>query len=425
MADTTTIVRRLAADGMLRPLKPTYMKGTLVASPWTDNCFIQAAGGKTVFLGTPLGCNDLFGRMKPTFSVSLGKWFTPSVGGRLNYGGIQFNDCDNQSQDYQYLRADFMWNVLGNLYEDDVHSFARWSVIPYVGIGMLHNKDNGHKPFAISYGIQGQYHLSRRIAVTAEIGNMTTMQDFDGYGNAHRLGDHLLSASLGLSVHIGKSGWKRAVDARPYIAQNEWLSAYATSLSDKNCLYHAQHERDRQTLNQLRKILAIEGLLDKYDHLFSDDARMRGRNGNGQNPKVMESTSYTEKCGSGIEESDGNYLSLIQTGKACIGAPVYFFFELGADRLLNKSQLVNLDEVARIAKKYGLMVKVVGAADSATGNETINDNLSRSRADYIASELIKRGMENGTVTKGYDGGIDDYSPNEANRHTRIMLYFRQ
>lgn len=446
MADTATVIRRLAADEMLRPLKPSYMKGALVASPWTDNWFIQAAGGTTVFLGTPLGCNDLFGRMKPAFSVSLGKWFTPSVGGRLNYGGIQFNDCDNLSQDFQYLRADFMWNVLGNIYEDDVHSFARWSVIPYVGIGMLHNKDNGHKPFAISYGIQGQYHLSRRIAVTAEIGNMTTMQDFDGYGKSHRLGDHLLSASLGLSVRIGKSGWKRVIDAHPYIAQNAWLSAYAASLSDSNSRYHAQHDRDRQTLEQLRKIFAIEGLLDKYSHLFPDDAasiaangyprndysglnslhaRMRDRNGNGHNPKVIESTPYTEESGNGTEESDGNYLSLIQAGKTCIGAPVYFFFELGSDRLLNKSQLVNLDKVARIAKKYGLIVKVVGAADSATGSEAINDNLSRSRAEYIAQELGKRGMENGTVAKGYDGGIDDYSPNEANRHTRIMLYFRQ
>lgn len=446
MADTTTVIRRLAADEMLRPLKPTYMKGALVASPWTDNWFVQAAGGTTMFLGTPLGCNDLFGRMKPALSVSLGKWFTPSVGGRLNYGGMQINDCNNSSQDYQYLRADLMWNVLGNLYKDDVHSFARWSVIPYIGIGMLHNKDNGHKPFAMSYGIQGQYHLSRRIAVTAEIGNMTTMQDFDGYGKAHHLGDHLLSTSLGMSVHIGKSGWKRVIDPRPYIAQNEWLSAYAASMSDKNNLYHAQHERDRQTLEQLRKILSIEGLLDKYNHLFSDDAtsiaangyphndysglnslraRMRERNDHVQKTKVVESAYYAEECNSDIEESDGNYLSLIQAGKACIGAPVYFFFELGSDRLLNKSQLVNLDEVARIAKKYGLMVKVVGAADSATGNEVINDNLSRSRADYIASELIKRGMENGTVTKGYDGGIDDYSPNEANRHTRIMLYFKQ
>ena len=221
MADTTTIVHRLSADEMLSPLKPSYMKWALVASTWTDNWFVQAAGGTTVFLGKPIGCNDLFGRMKPAFSGSLGKWFTPSVGGRLNYGGMQFNDCNNSSQDYQYLRADFMWNVLDNLYKDDVHTLARLSVIPYVGVGMLHNKENAHKPFAISYGIQGQYHISRCIAATAEVGNMTTMQDFDGYGKAHRLGDHLPSASLGLSVHIGKSGWKRAIDARPYIAQNE------------------------------------------------------------------------------------------------------------------------------------------------------------------------------------------------------------
>ena len=33
-ADTTTVVCRLSADGMLRPLKPSYMKGALVASPW-------------------------------------------------------------------------------------------------------------------------------------------------------------------------------------------------------------------------------------------------------------------------------------------------------------------------------------------------------------------------------------------------------
>ena len=441
--DTTTVVRRLSADEMLRPLKPSYMKGALVTSPWTDNRYVQVAGGTTVFLGKPLGCNDLFGRMKPAFSVSLGKWFTPSVGGRLNYGGMQFNDCNNSSQDFQYLRADFMWNVLGNFYNDDVHTLARWSVIPYVGVGMMHNKENAHKPFAISYGIQGQYHLSPRIAITAEIGNMTTMQDFDGYGKSDRLGDHLLSASLGLSVRIGKTGWKRVIDARPYIVQNEWLSAYAASLSDSNSRYHAQHDRDRQTMEQLRKILAIEGLLDKYGYLFSDDvtscvtngyprndysglnslrARMRNKKGDGQKAKVVESTSCIEKCDNDTGEAEDDYLSLIQTRKVCIGAPIYFFFELATDRLLNKSQLVNLDEVARIAKKYGLKVKVIGAADSATGSETINDNLSRSRARFIAEELMKRGMESGTISQFFDGGIDDYSPNEANRHTRILLY---
>ena len=237
-------------------------------------------------------------------------------------------------------------------------------------------------------------------------------------------------------------------------------------MSDKNYLFHAQHERDRQTLEQLHKILAIEGLLDKYGYLFSDDAtsaitngyprndysglnslraRMRDKNGNrrsseshqarlngrvaseegeanGQKTKVMESASCTEEYGNAEGEPEDDYLSLIQSGKACIGAPIYSFFELGTDRLLNRSQLVNLDEVARIAKKYGLKVKVIGAADSATGSEAVNDNLSRSRARFIAEELMKRGMESGTIFQIFDGGIDDYSPNEANRHTRILLY---
>ena len=443
LTDSVRVTRVSTSELMLQPIEPTYLAGVTETSPWKGHWFLSAGTGVNVFAGNPLGCGDMFDRMRPAYTFSVGKWFTPSVGGRLNYGGMQFNDCNNSSQDYQYLRADFMWNVLGNLYKDDVHTLARWSVIPYVGVGMLHNKVNAHKPFAISYGIQGQYHLSPRIAVTAEIGNMTTMQDFDGYGKAHRLGDHLLSASLGLSVRIGKTGWKRVIDARPYIAQNEWLSAYASSLSDSNSRYHAQHDRDCQTLEQLRKILAIEGLLDKYGHLFSDDAassvtngyprndysglnslraRMRDKYGNGQKTKVMESASCTEEYGNAEGEPEDDYLSLIHSGKACIGAPIYFFFELGTDRLLNRSQLVNLDEVARIAKKYGLKVKVIGAADSATGSEAINDNLSRSRARFIAEELMKRGMENGTISQIFDGGIDDYSPNEANRHTRILLY---
>ena len=213
------------------PLRPTYLKGVLVSSPWTTNWFLQASVGTTAFLGKPLGCNDLFGRMRPAFTVALGKWFTPSVGGRITYGGPQFTDCTNSTQNYQYLRADFLWNVLGTQYKEDIHAISRWSLIPYVGVGMMHNKENAHKPFAISYGLQAQYHLSRRLALTAEIGNMTTMQDFCGHGKPHRLGDHLLSASLGLSVHIGKSGWKRAVEARPYIDQNEWLTAYAASMT--------------------------------------------------------------------------------------------------------------------------------------------------------------------------------------------------
>lgn len=42
-----------------------------------------------------------------------------------------------------------------------------------------------------------------------ELSGTTTFQDFDGYGKANRLGDHMLSLTAGFSFHIGKVGWKR------------------------------------------------------------------------------------------------------------------------------------------------------------------------------------------------------------------------
>lgn len=42
---------------------------------------------------------------------------------------------------------------------------------------------------------------------------------------------------------------------------------------------------------------------------------------------------------------------------SCIGAPVYFFFTLNTARLTDVSQKLNLDELARVAKKYDLHVK--------------------------------------------------------------------
>jgi hypothetical protein len=37
-------------------------------APW----FINVAGGGSAFIGTPKGCEDLFGRVQPTLQVSLG-----------------------------------------------------------------------------------------------------------------------------------------------------------------------------------------------------------------------------------------------------------------------------------------------------------------------------------------------------------------
>ena len=399
---------------MFQTAEPTYHKGVLVTSPWNGNWFVSLQGGASAFIGRPIGCADLFDRVQPSLSASVGKWFTPQIGARIGYGGWRFKDCNLTANDYHHFHADLMYNVLGGLYAKKEN--PRWGIVPYVGLGMMYNPQNGQKPFAISYGIQGQYRICKRLAALLEIGNASTFQNFDGYGEANRFGDNMLSVSAGLSFTIGKVGWKRTVDATPYIRQNEWLVEYASELSESNRRYIGQHDRDMRTLNELKKILDIEGLLEKYSRLFEDHenlssgypkndysglnslrARLKNRRWDGKSPLSNDSLAVCSGIANVNVDDSGNsnevqsdnlakaqeltnmggdsiatynhsdYLSFINSGNECIGSPVYFFFELGTAKLTDKSQSVNLDELARVAKKYGLSVTVVGAAGAAPG----------------------------------------------------------
>ena len=84
---------------LLQPMQPVYLNGVLLPASRTGNWFVSISGGATVFLGTPLGCEDLFGRVKPSYSLAVGKWFTPLVGARVNYSGLQFKDAQLSTQD--------------------------------------------------------------------------------------------------------------------------------------------------------------------------------------------------------------------------------------------------------------------------------------------------------------------------------------
>jgi outer membrane protein OmpA-like peptidoglycan-associated protein len=190
--------------------------------------------------------------------------------------------------------------------------------------------------------------------------------------------------------------------------------------------------------------LEIEGLLDKYGHLVNDDetdrrqgyprnnysglnslrARLKNRHWDGISPLDSASIGYgnngddAEKPGIIVSERT----ELIQAGN-CIGSPVYFFFNLNTAHLTDASQMLNLDELARVAKKYGLSLRVTGAADSSTGTPVLNGSLSTSRADYIVAELKKRGIPIERIVKVSRGGIADHVPVEVNRHTKVELFF--
>lgn len=437
---TSSLMDTVRWDGLekkdlsIYPVQPVCQKGVLVSSPWKGNWFVGIGGGASAFIGTPLGCADMFDRVKPVLELAFGKWFTPAIGGRVVYRGLEFKDYGLDTHKYHSIQADFLWNVNAGVY--NARDRPRWKIVPYIGLGLLHNEDYGNSPFAFSYGVMGQYALSRRTYLTMELGGKTTFSDFDGHGDSREFGDHLLGITAGLTFQIGKSGWKRVVDATPYATQNDWLLRRNHKLADENRDYAARHDKDMRTIAELKKILEIEGLLDSYGHFFekedSADTKVYPRNDysglNSLRARMRKRQKRQPESFVGDTLLADKNITAIGNdslkNEEAVGAPIYFFFDLGTTRLTESSQSLNLDELARVAKKFGLAVSVSGAADSATGNPILNGILSEARADYIVAELVSRGVPTENVCKTAKGGIAEHQPNEANRHTKVMLFYK-
>ena len=349
-----------------------------------------------------------------------------------------------------------MWNVLSGF--SRTKEDFRWDLAPYVGLGILHNDELGRHPFAVSYGVQGRYRLTDRLHLTAELGCATTFKDFDGIGAGNKWGDRLLSLTAGFSYTIGKKGWKRVVDAAPYIERNERLTGYARSLRNENDRLWQKNSNITRIIAELEKILKLEGLLDKYAGRFSsmkdelegkglsigypknnysglNSLRARLRDSQANKDKHKGDTTFIHskdtvymaydmdpiyRSGGSFQGNDFIVSSFLVDGRY-IGPPIYFFFVLDTDRLTDNSQLVNLDGIARIVKKHGLRIQITGAADSATGNDSINNSLSQRRAAYMAGELRRRGVDADKIETVSVGGINDYNPVEANRNVCVRL----
>lgn len=458
--DSIVAQKETVVSGLLQPNEPTYLRDVTQASGWRDNWFVGINGGVSAFAGSPLGCEDLFGRMKPTMSLYAGKWFTPAVGARASFEGFKLKNAEIKTIDYKLAHADLLWNVASHF--NKARDQPRWGAVPYIGLGLIHNEENGNSPFGFSYGVLGQYRLTQRLLLNMELGGFTTFKDFDGIGARNEFGDNLLSLSVGLSVTVGKSGWKRVVDAKPYMRQNELLRDYAQSLCHKNSQLKIRRMKDARVIAELQKIIEIEGLLDKYgDRLRAvrgegetDEVRIFPRNDySGLNSLMARlrnrKWSPDDRLGSDASLADNadevgmktagdsasnsaspsderawnDYLISMSNNRECIGAPIYFFFKLDTTTLNDRNQLINLDEIVRVAKKHDLRIRVTGAADSATGSKLHNKTLSSNRAHYICEQLKARGLDEKYIARVSVGGIDDFSPMEGNRQTKIELFF--
>ena len=97
------------------------------------------------------------------------------------------------------------------------------------------------------------------------------------------------------------------------------------------------------------------------------------------------------------------------------------FFNTESARIASRKDLVNVKELAELAKENGKTLVVTGYADSKTGAPAYNQKLSEKRAQAVADELVKMGVSSDKIEVVGKGGVKDLSPISYNRRVVVSV----
>ena len=75
--------------------------------------------------------------------------------------------------------------------------------------------------------------------------------------------------------------------------------------------------------------------------------------------------------------------------------------------------------------KVGLKIKIMDAADSATGFTAINNDLSQKCTRFIANELKNRGVNTSNMKGVSLCGIRAFNNAKDNRYSKVTIYLEQ
>lgn len=318
------------------------------------------------------------------FNVAVGKWFTPGIGLRTKFEGVWSKQVNTKTDHHHYnywnLHEDLMLNLSNMLcgYNEN----RVWNFIPYLGIGVA--RDMTYDNYDISYqvGILNNFRITKNISAFVDIYGNAIEGTFDG---ANRCGvadpwkdykktrarhwDKMLGAAVGLTFNLNKSNWEKVPDVDALMAMNkEQMDALNASL-----------EEQQQENARLREMLANQ-------------------------PKPVEKKDVVKQS---VPSYDGVEPSV--------------FFNIGSAKIANQRDLVNVKNLVNCAKDRDVKYIVTGYADSQTGNADTNRRLSEQRANALADELVKMGVNRSNITIVANGGVDTLSPASYNRRATVKI----
>lgn len=367
-----------ASAQVVRNIKDSKEQPIVLNKFW-DNWFIQAGAGASVYLG---GQNDgKFGdRIRPVFDLGIGKWFTPSMGVRLQanfspsmreysarytspYAVDANGGITTQKFNFMNLHGDFMFNLSSAF--AGYNESRVYEIIPFVGAGWsrLWYKDAPvNNEITVNAGIINKFRLSRVIDINLELRSTfgRGSMDMSTIGNSV---DVPLAATLGITVRLGKKGFSHAQPAD-----------YSSYLNRIKIL-----ENDKATADANAQRLAEE----------------------------LEAAKNIKP----------NTVTVTKNGKT-LASPVALFFTIGKSTL-DKKELANLDFYVKNAIKAddSKNFTIIGSADKGTGSKEFNQKLSEKRMQYVYDLLVnKYGIDAKRLSKKAEGDQNNrFTDPELNR----------
>lgn len=76
-------------NGQSRDAQNRIVRGPYETNRFFDNIFVGVAGGVNIYFGEHDSYGKFGKRMAPALDIHVGKWFTPSIGARVGYSGLQ------------------------------------------------------------------------------------------------------------------------------------------------------------------------------------------------------------------------------------------------------------------------------------------------------------------------------------------------
>lgn len=370
----------ISMSGFAQDVTPTQQYSVATNSFWS-NWFVEVgADWNAWYSGEEHGQNFATSpfkkfRSNAGASVAVGKWFTPGLGLRTKVQGIwgkRVWDPETETKGsfnrYWVVNEQVMFNLSNLLLGYNENRV--WNVIPFAGGGFGRTMTHNYYAMDLCVGLQSTWKVAKKVNVYLEAGWNRFESDIDGGYTGGERGwdshDNNLYAEVGLTFKLGKSTWKKTpdVDAINALHQSE-LDALNAKLNDAN----AENER-------LKDMLA--------------------------NQKPVEVVTP-------------------KTVKEFVTTPVSVFFDINKTNVASQYDLVNVRALAKYAIANNSNLLVSGYADKATGNEKINQKLSEGRAETVAGELVKMGVNRSNITTKGNGGVDDMSPISFNRRATVQV----